>query len=79
MAKLTLSVNEDVVERAKRFAAAHDTSVSRLVEEYLGGLAPPLDLTGVPDHIVSLIGIVKAPPDFDYRKEYGDYLVKKYS
>jgi len=35
MAKLTLSVEEDVVGRAKEYAAAQGTSVSRLVEDYL--------------------------------------------
>lgn len=35
MAKLTLSVDEAVVERAKGFAARQGTSVSRLVEPYL--------------------------------------------
>lgn len=35
MAKLTLSVDEKVVEVAKRYAAHHGTSVSRMVEEYL--------------------------------------------
>lgn len=75
MAKLTLSVDEDVVQRAKRFAAANDTSVSRLVEDYLGGLAPPLDLTGVPEHIVSLIGIAEGADPDGYKK----HLVRKYS
>ena len=35
MPKLTLSVDEEVVRRAKRCAAARGTSVSRLVERYL--------------------------------------------
>ena len=35
MAKLTLSVEESVVDRAKEYAAARGTSVSRLVEDYL--------------------------------------------
>jgi len=35
MAKLTLSVDEDVVRRAKEHAARHGTSVSKLVEDYL--------------------------------------------
>lgn len=36
--KLTLSVDEDVVRRAKRLARERGTSVSRLVEESLRGL-----------------------------------------
>ena len=35
MAKLTLSVDEEVVEVAKRYAAQRGTSVSQMVEDYL--------------------------------------------
>jgi hypothetical protein len=41
MPKLTLSVDEQVVRGAKRYAAAKGTSVSRLVERYLGLLSKP--------------------------------------
>jgi hypothetical protein len=41
MAKLTLSVDAAVVRDAKRYAAAHGTSVSSLVERYLELLARP--------------------------------------
>jgi hypothetical protein len=78
MAKLTLSVDEGVVERAKQFAANNGTSVSRLVEQYLDSVSRPVDLSSLPPHLRSLVGIVKAPPDFDARKEYRDYLAKKY-
>ncbi|MGH9368705.1 MAG: DUF6364 family protein [Thermoanaerobaculia bacterium] len=33
--KLTLSVDGQVAERAKRYAREHGTSVSRMVEQYL--------------------------------------------
>jgi hypothetical protein len=41
MAKLTLSVDAAVVRDAKTYASEHDTSVSRLVERYLGLLTRP--------------------------------------
>ncbi len=41
MAKLTLSVNEAVVERAKVFARRRETSISALVERYLEMLTRP--------------------------------------
>jgi hypothetical protein len=44
MAKLTLSVDGSVVKTAKRYARRHGTSVSHLVEQYLGLVAlPPID------------------------------------
>ena len=46
MQKLTLSVEGRVVERAKRYARSRGTSVSRLVETYLGMLAEPAGTGG---------------------------------
>ena len=36
--KLTLSVSEDVIEKAKKYAAEHNQSISSLVENYLASL-----------------------------------------
>jgi hypothetical protein len=36
--KLTLRLDEDVIERAKAYAADRDTSVSRLVEAYFAAV-----------------------------------------
>lgn len=41
MPKLTLSVDDTVVRRAKRYAAARGTSISRIVERYLDLLSRP--------------------------------------
>ena len=41
MAKLTLSVDEHVVSRAKRFARQQGVSVSQMVEAYLEAVAEP--------------------------------------
>ena len=45
MAKLTLSVEEDVIARAKEFAAERGMSVSELVERYLDFVSRPTDLS----------------------------------
>jgi len=41
VSKLTLSVDEQVVRRAKRYAARRGTSVSRMVEQYLRLVTKP--------------------------------------
>ena len=38
MTKLTLSVDETTIKRAKSFAKAHRTSISKLVSHYLSSL-----------------------------------------
>ena len=44
MAKLTLSVDERVVSRAKRYARQQGVSVSQMVEAYLEAVAEPTPL-----------------------------------
>lgn len=41
MSKLTLSVNDQVVSRAKRYAKQRGISVSAMVEAYLAAVAEP--------------------------------------
>jgi hypothetical protein len=76
MAKLTLSVDSGVVQRAKRYAARHGVSVSRLVERYLGLLsrseaAPGPRSTPVLDR---LRGTLKGADERTYRR----HLERKY-
>ena len=71
--KLTLSDDEEAVRRARWFTKKHDTSISRLVSEFLlshGG-------SEVPDTpIVSrLVGIL--PSDIRL-EDYHEHLVEKY-
>lgn len=74
MAKLTLSVDPDVVRRAKRYASARGTSVSRLVERFLGLLGRPPARTGDPPVLRRLRGILKGGSRAEYRR----HLVRKY-
>jgi hypothetical protein len=51
MSKLTLSVDPEVVARAKRFAAARGLSVSGLVERYLERLTRAEAAPAVPESL----------------------------
>lgn len=50
--KLTLSVAPDVIEAAKRYAAEHGTSVSRLVEDFLASVAAEPDASSPPTPVL---------------------------
>lgn len=71
--KLTLSVEEEAIKKARRFSVKHGTSISQLVTDFLlsldesGGKATP---------IVSRLRGVLAP-DVTV-EEYRDHLVEKY-
>jgi hypothetical protein len=74
MPKLTLSVDEKVVRGAKRYAAAHGTSVSRLVERYLALLSRPPVRAGQPPVLNMLRGAARGVSTETHRQ----HLARKY-
>ncbi len=72
--KLTLSIDAATVEKAKRYVAAHGTSLSRLLTQYLASLP---DDTGkpFPPRVSRLAGVL--PPQADIG-EYKAHLRSKY-
>ncbi len=55
--KLTLSLDEQVIAKAKKYAKVHNTSVSHLVESYLGTITKDeeIELDGI---VAELAGII---------------------
>lgn len=74
MAKLTLSVDESVVSRAKDWSRQHGVSLSRIVEAYLSAVSKPAVTTDNPPILRSMVGMLKKADKAEYRK----YLVEKY-
>ena len=75
MAKLTLSVDERVVERAKQYARKRGTSVSGLVEQLLDLAASgPGHREATPPVLSRLRGSLKRVDAGDYHR----YLERKY-
>ncbi|HHJ07385.1 MAG TPA: hypothetical protein ENK24_07785 [Anaerolineae bacterium] len=73
--KLTIRVDARLLEQAKTYAKTHDTSVSRLVEDYFSKL-PKKNNKERSSLVQQLTGIL--PADVDVEKVYGDYLLEKY-
>ncbi len=78
--KLTLKLNQTVIEKAKEYAKNRKTSLSRLIENYLQNITENTskkkpEITPV---VKSLSGIIKLPKNYDAKKEYTDFLTKKY-
>ncbi|MEP0714333.1 DUF6364 family protein [Algoriphagus sp.] len=78
--KLTLKLNQKVIEKAKIFASDRKLSLSRLIENYLNSLTSdqPADEREISPFVKSLTSGVKIPADFDYKKDRADYLDNKY-
>ncbi|MDP3462346.1 MAG: DUF6364 family protein [Bacteroidales bacterium] len=79
--KLTLRLNARVIERAKMYASKQKISLSKMIESYLDSLTrenEDKDNASITPLVKSLSGVIDLPSDFDYKKEYGDYLMEKY-
>ncbi len=78
--KLTLSLDDKVIERAKRYSEKRGKSLSKVVEDYFRQLTeehtePPQKKRS----IMELKGIGgKAPADFDYKEALTQHLIEKY-
>ena len=79
--KLTLKLDEGIIERAKLYAKDHEISLSKMIESYLDSLTrkksykKEIEIT---PFVKSLSTGVKIPADFDYKKEIKDALWEKY-
>lgn len=79
--KLTLRLNDYVIERAKIYARSHKISLSKMIESYLDSLTKQKDEDKkvlITPLVESLSGVIDLPSDFNYKKEYRDYLEEKY-
>jgi hypothetical protein len=82
--RLTLKLNKFVIERAKKYAASHNRSLSRIIESYLQSLTEQEDtekyLTDVQisPYVKSMSSGVHIPANLDYKVDYANYLTEKY-
>ncbi len=78
-AKLTLKLNGAIIEQAKTYAKKKNTSLSKLIESYLGMLIDPNEKQEITPLVKSLSGIIDLPKDFDNKTNYKQHIIEKYS
>ena len=77
--KLTLNIDDNIIEEAKLYAKDNSVSLSKLIENYLQSLTKrKSNKVKISPLVESLTGVISLEGD-DYKKEYSDYLAKKYS
>lgn len=79
--KLTLTIEQSVIEKAKKYAKDKERSLSSLIENYLKVLtiedvSKKAEITPI---VKSLKGSFTAPKNSNYKKELANLLAEKYS
>lgn len=78
--KLTLKLNQQIIEKAKEYASSKKMSLSRIVEAYFQSLVSEDDNSDfeISPFIKSISSGKELPLDIDYKKAYLDYLDEKH-
>lgn len=76
--KLTLTMEQDVIETAKRYAQEKGRSLSDLVESYLKTLsAKESNTEQLSPKVRRLVGAISLPEDFDYKESLKKKVLSK--
>ncbi len=79
LTKLTLTIDQEVVENAKIYAKKNGRSLSSLIEGYLKALSQQEEeVSHLSPRVKSLLGSVKVPADFNYKNILSDSINSKH-
>ncbi|WP_396184571.1 DUF6364 family protein [Flavobacterium sp.] len=81
--KLTLSLDKEIIEKAKIYAKGTGRSLSEMVENYFKNLVSKAeknnnDSNDIDERLKKITGIVTLPDDFDIEKVKEEYHKEKY-
>ncbi len=76
--KLTLTIQKDVIEKAKVYAKKTDRSLSEIIENYLNEITDDSLTTSISPQLKKIVGCVKLPKNFNEAKALREYLEKKH-
>ena len=76
-AKLTLSIDKKVIEKAKLFAKSTQRSLSEMVESYLEDITRPSDEI-LDQELSEIVGVIELPKGFSEKEEIRNVLHEKH-
>ncbi len=77
--KLTLKLKKRVIDQAKRYAADHETSLSKMIENYLAAItAESEEKDEISPLVKSLSGVIQLPLDSNGKELLHKHLNEKY-
>jgi hypothetical protein len=76
--KLALSLDEDIIQKAKNYASQTGKSLSSLVEDFFESLTEKPTSTQISSKIKRISGKIEIPADFDLEEELRKGLEEKH-
>jgi len=77
--KLTLRLKKNVIDQAKRYAIDHETSLSKLIENYLSAITTNSgSIVKISPLVQSLSGVIQVSENEDAKSKYHEHLNEKY-
>ena len=77
--KLTLKLRKSVIDQAKKYASDHDTSLSRIIENYLTAITADSDTQdGISPLVKSISGIIQLPDNYNHKEDFHQHLDEIY-
>jgi hypothetical protein len=75
--KLTLSLDKNIINEAKKYAKIRHKSISKIIENYLKNVAINIEDENLTPIVNELAGSIKNI-NTNFKEDYADYLTKKY-
>ena len=77
--KLTLRLKKKVIDQAKKYANDHETSLSKLIENYLSAITNDTkSIENISPLVQSLSGIIKLSEKDNPKEKYHKHINEKY-
>lgn len=79
--KLTLNIQDRVIEKAKIYASQQKISLSKIVEYYLDTITEKKEMNELPvsPWTKELAAVKKPTTDFNHKSGYRDHIIDKHS
>ena len=77
--KLTLRLKKNVIDQAKKYATDHETSLSKMIENYLSAITTESkSIENISPLVQSLSGVIQLTQDENPKEKYHEHLNEKY-
>jgi hypothetical protein len=77
--KLTIKLKKRIIEQAKKYANDRETSLSRLIENYLAAItSESTEKEEISPLVKSISGAIRLAGDFNHKQKYHKHITEKY-